>query len=490
MKRIYFLILLFFSQAGSSVASEKVHQTVSDALTQSEQVDVILYLSMKADLSKVQLEETRLAKLEFVYKALVDTANVSQKKLLSWLNARKLDYRAFYIENAILIKNIDQKMISLLSAFEEIESIRLNNKARLSEIKSEKSHDRHLTGVRSHLKLIKADQVWQEFNVKGQGIVIAGQDTGYRWDHQSIKRQYRGYTDKGVDHNYNWHDAIHDSQNNDCGNDSSFPCDDRGHGTHTMGTMVGDDGDDNQIGVAPEAKWIGCRNMDDGVGSVASYLECFEFFLAPYPIGGNPRQQGRVDLAPHIVNNSWSCPRDEGCTGGELLDAIEALKAAGIMVIVAAGNDGPSCDSIADAPSTYSQALVSVGAYNRYTKDIAYFSSVGPSAWDGGLVPHVIAPGTLIRSAVHTGVNDYDDKSGTSMAAPHVAGVVALLWSAKPELQGDIAQTNEILRQTAAPMTTRKSCSGFPGHEVPNAVFGHGMIDALNAVRTAMSLND
>ena len=68
------------------------------------------------------------------------------------------------------------------------------------------------------------------------------------------------------------------------------PCDDKGHGTHTIGTAIGDDGMGNQIGMAPGAKWIGCRNMDQGNGTPARYIECMEFFLAPYPVGGTPAQ--------------------------------------------------------------------------------------------------------------------------------------------------------------------------------------------------------
>jgi len=95
------------------------------------------------------------------------------------------------------------------------------------------------------------------------------------------------------------------------------PCDDMGHGTHVMGTAVGWDGGENRIGVAPGARWIGCRDMDNGFGTPATYLECFEFFLAPYPVNGTP-EQGDPDLAPDVTNNSWSCPPAEGCSAGTL----------------------------------------------------------------------------------------------------------------------------------------------------------------------------
>src|SRR5262249_47030479 len=115
---------------------------------------------------------------------------------------------------------------------------------------------------------IKAPLVWAAgFN--GQGGTIAGEDTGYQWDHPALKPQYRGWDGTNADHNYNWHDSIH-VPNSSCPADSPQPCDDFGHGTHTAGTFAGDDHATHQVGVAPGAKWIGCRNMNDGNGTPAS----------------------------------------------------------------------------------------------------------------------------------------------------------------------------------------------------------------------------
>jgi subtilisin family serine protease len=255
-----------------------------------------------------------------------------------------------------------------------------------------------------------------------------------------------------------------------------------------MGTMVGSDGSGNQIGVAPEAQWIACRNMRKGVGSVASYLECFEFLLAPYPLGGDPKKDGRPEMAPHIVNNSWGCPDTEGCKGGELLNAVRAMRAAGIFVVASAGNDGGDCMSVFKAPAQYSGDLLSVGAYNRFDHGATWFSSRGPSAWNGGLAPTIVAPGDGIRSAVNSGAGDYGDKEGTSMASPQVAGAIALIWSASPKLIGKIDQTIELLERTAQPLKATQSCGDFPGDKVPNAVFGYGLLDAYAAVKAAREL--
>ena len=78
-----------------------------------------------------------------------------------------------------------------------------------------------------------------------------------------LNRTTAAGTEQTADHDYNWHDAIHDSVGNPCGNDSPFPCDDHCHGSHTTGTTIGDDGAGNQIGMAPGAKWIACRMLDE-----------------------------------------------------------------------------------------------------------------------------------------------------------------------------------------------------------------------------------
>ena len=122
--------------------------------------------------------------------------------------------------------------------------------------------------------------------------------------------------------------------------------------------MVGDDGAGNQIGMAPGAKWIGCRNMEQGWGTPQTYIECYQWFLAPTDLmGENPRP----DLAPHIVNNSWSCPVKEGCTDPNvLLTVVENLRAAGILSVHSAGNSGSSCSTV-NTPAAIYDASLTVG---------------------------------------------------------------------------------------------------------------------------------
>ena len=133
---------------------------------------------------------------------------------------------------------------------------------------------------------------------------------------------------------------------------SVAPCDDAGHGTHTMGSGIGDDGTGNQIGVAPGAKWIACRNMDEGVGRPSTYIECLQFFLAPTDLDGN---NPNPYLMPDAVGNSYTCPigpppGGETCVTDSLKVAVDNIRAAGVFMALSAGNSGPSCSSIDEPP--------------------------------------------------------------------------------------------------------------------------------------------
>jgi subtilisin family serine protease len=283
-----------------------------------------------------------------------------------------------------------------------------------------------------------------------------------------------------ADHDYNWHDSIH-SGGGVCGPDSPQPCDDFFHGSHTTGTAIGSDGGTNQIGMAPGAKWIACRNMDQGVGTPARYMECMEFFLAPYPVGGDP-SQGDPTKAPDITINSWGCPTSEGCSVNTLQASVEAQNAAGIMMVVAAGNSGSLCSTVTDPPSFYA-ASYTAGALNTGTDTIASFSSRGPAIIDGSgrIKPDIAAPGTNTRSASNSSDNAYTIASGTSMAPPHIAGAMALLWSAIPSLQNQIDPSRAALNNAAVHINSTQCGSAGP----PNNVYGWGRVDIFAAVTSA-----
>jgi subtilisin family serine protease len=275
------------------------------------------------------------------------------------------------------------------------------------------------------------------------------------------------------------------------------PCDDDQHGTHTTGTMAGDDRSQNHIGVSPDSKWIACRNMDAGFGSPATYLECFQYFLAPHPAFADPFTAGKTKYAPHVINNSWGCPPEEGCSGAEILPALKAMKAAGIMVVASAGNEGPECGTINNPPAYHSAWNLSVGAYDHRTLLIANFSSRGPSTFDQGEGPTVTAPGVQIRSAIPGGRYDHVKWSGTSMAGPHVAGQVGLMWDANPKLIGKIDETIRLIKATALPVPLNTitnstdaedavtACGSDQADAPHNNTYGYGRINIYESVKAA-----
>jgi len=241
-----------------------------------------------------------------------------------------------------------------------------------------------------------------------------------------------------------------------------------------MGTMVGDDCGSNQTGMAPDARWIGCRNMDQGNGTPATYSECFEWFIAPTDLAGLNPDPSR---SPDVINNSWTCPNSEGCSFDTLQTVVENTRAAGIVVVVSAGNSGSGCNTISDPPAIY-DASFSIGATD-INDNIASFSSRGPVTIDGSnrLKPNVSAPGVNVRSSIRN--NGYSSFSGTSMAGPHVAGLVALLIDALPDLRGQVDSIEAIIESSAFPRTSGQTCGGLPGTEIPNPIYGHGRIDAV-----------
>ncbi|MFQ6101420.1 MAG: S8 family serine peptidase [Anaerolineae bacterium] len=452
----------------------------------------LIILEEQADLSDAHAVPDRKARVRYVYRTLVETAERTQAPLRTELDGLGVPYRPYYIMNMIRVDG-HRWLMRRFEGRPGVAQVILNPNAREypHTIPFPEDEDSEPpTGVQPNLAAIHADEAWA-LGVTGEGIVVAGQDTGYDWTHPALKPHYRGWDGQSADHDYNWHDAW---------DDTAVPFDDHSHGTHTMGIVVGDDGAGNRTGVAPGARWIGCRNMRRGFGNPTSYAECMEFFLAPYPHGGDPFTDGDVRLAPHLVTNSWGCPYWEGCSPDTLKPAFEALRAAGIMMVVGAGNEGPGCGTATTPPANYDAAF-SVGATDD-GGSIVSFSSRGPA--DGLVKPDVTAPGYLVRSSIPGG--RYAHNTGTSMATPHVAGLVALLWSADPALIGDIDATERLICQTAVPIAVENACTavdevpegpfasllsnsvcacgGVTG--VPNNVYGCGFIDAGAAVRAAL----
>lgn len=489
MKRSLALSFAGAFLAVSVAASAPLDARIFAGKQAQEPASFLVVLREQSDLSGAEAFLDRTERLRFVYETLRARAEFSQTALRRRLRAAGVPFRPFFLVNMIEVK-ADRALAEELAGRPDVASLAPNPEIPLSfappspEIAPAATRDSPLAAdaIEPNVAKIRAPEVWSQ-GFTGQGIVVAGADTGFLWDHPALKSHYRGFDGSSVSHDYNWHDAIHDAvAGNRCGSDAPAPCDDDGHGTATASLAVGDDGVGNQIGVAPGARFIGCRNMDRGDGTPARYTECFEFFLAPTDHNGrNPRP----DLAPHVINNSWGCPASEGCTDPNVLRAVvENVRAAGIMVVVSAGNEGPGCSTVG-IPATY-EASFAVGATSSLDT-IAAFSSRGTVLADGSnrLKPDLSAPGVELRVAA-TPSGYIARFSGTSGSAPQVAGAVALLWSAAPDLSGRPIATANLLRRTAVPLTSTQDCGGFPGAAVPNAVFGAGRLDVAAAVAAAL----
>lgn len=475
-----FLVLLV-AAAVHSAGAAPFDPAIFREKAAGEPASFLIVLRAKADLAGAQTIADRGARRRFVYESLRAVAEASQTPLLERLRSAGVRHRPHFLVNMIEIE-ADEATARALARDPEVAAVAANRPARLDRPDREVAErSKAVGGIEPNIALVGAPELWER-GFTGQGVVIGVADTGVDWLHPALMNQYRGWDGADASHDYNWHDAIHDARPlNFCGSESLEPCDDQGHGTAVAGLAVGDDGGDNRVGVAPGARWIGCRNMDIGEGTPARYIECFEFFLAPTDLEGeNPRPE----LGADVVNNSWTCPEAEGCTDPEVLrTAVESLRDAGIAGSYAAGNSGPECSSLAAVPAIHDAAFT-VGATDL-SDTIAVFSARGPVLRDGSgrMKPDIVAPGVNTRTSSARGApgDPYEIFGGTSGASPHVAGAIALLWSAVPVLAGNVAATEELLEAGAVRLTSATSCGGLPGGLVPNPVYGWGRLDVAAA---------
>ncbi|WP_067497464.1 S8 family serine peptidase [Actinoplanes sp. TFC3] len=437
--------------------SSEVVSAVADGGTASFWV----YLRDKANLQTASRATSRADRGARVYTELTSTAKDSQKGLRALLDDNKATYQSYWIANALRVTG-DRALLDKIAARADVERIDPVRTWKVIEPVAKKEADDATAAVEWGLTSIGAPRVWNELGDTGEGIVVADIDTGADVTHPALKAHYRGTKADGTyDHNYNWFDPA-----NIC--PGEVPCDNNDHGSHTAGTMIGDDGAGNQIGVAPGAKFIAAKGCETGNCSDASLLAAGQWILAPTDLNG---QNPRPDLRPDVVNNSWGGGR------GDLWyqQTVQAWVAAGIFPAIASGNAGPGCNTASD-PGDYPEAYA-VGAYGS-NGSIGSFSGRGSSSIDNSIKPDVAAPGVAIRSSIPGG---YDTWDGTSMATPHVAGSVALLWAAAPTLRGDIAATRSLLDAGATDVNDT-SCGGTAAD---NNVFGEGRLNIYNAVLQA-----
>lgn len=435
---LVFLLSLFWltGQASAGGITPDLAARVAKAAP-TESIPVIITLSEQLDLQKVPSRKGK-SRREALTVALREKAERTQGNLKRFLQRHHADnIISFWIFNG-MAATVRADRIAGLAALPEVSSVRPDG-----IITAPRPVSLSLVETEWNIEAIRAPVLWGR-GFTGNGIVVAGMDTGVDPDHPDLAPRWRGGGNS-------WYDPA---------GEHPTPSDNNGHGTQTMGLMVGGDAGGSAVGVAPDARWIAVKIFDDQDEASYSTIHLgFQWLL-------DPDDDPATDDQPDVVNNSWGFDQavDECVT--EFRPDVRALRTAGITVVFAAGNTGPgSATSI--SPANYPESFAA-GAV-KADRGAADFSARGPSACDGGLYPDLMAPGVNVKAPSltlgGTVADAYDMVSGTSFAAPLVAGGMALLLSAFPELTVD--ELERTLVRSAVDL-------GEPGSDM---VYGHGMID-------------
>ena len=431
---------------------------------------LIIYLRGQPDLAAAYTIPARTARVQYVYDRLLELSAQSDD-LYNWLLSQGAEPRRLLAANAIAA-TLDESLLEMVLSFPLVRQVGVNRHAEILKDGPApwnwlQPRGTLLGAVEWNIKKIRADDTWGTFGVRGQGAVVGEIDTGVMYDHAALVNSYRGNLGGvGFDHAYNWFDFI-DGQ--------AVPYDDGGHGTFGMGIAVGDDGETNQIGVAPGAKWIAVKACSMQLGCSEEDLHAaLAWMLAPTDLNGeNPNPA----LGPQVVLNMWGMP-SSSCDHTFDPDLL-VLRAANILPVFAPGGEGPGCATVA-SPAANPDAL-SAGATDNEDL-ISPFSARGPSCFDGTIKPDLVAPGVNIRSSTPDG-GYQNGWSGTSFSTAHLAGAAALLFSADPNIS--LAELEQTLFDTAVCRDDGLYCGGeaCPG---ANNSYGYGRIDIFEAVSATL----
>jgi len=456
-----------------------------DRLAPGEQASVLLILSDQAAIPALnhalRLQRApRQDRHRQVVEALRDAAASSQAPLLAELETMRAggevsDVRPYWIANLVRVTGTRGAIERLaaradVAAAEPVPRPVLIEPVRTGpDLAPQKAGRKDRSGVPAGLRAIQADRVWSELGINGQGALIGGLDTGVDGTHPAVAARWRG--NNGHPWQECWLDVL--------GTQTQYPNDTSGHGSHTMGTMTGLGADtQDTVGVAWGATWIAANAIGQSAQGDfdTDIITCFQWFTDP---DGDP---GTIDDVPDVVQNSWGVREQMDSTYVDCFDlwwqVIDNCEAAGVVVIFSAGNEGPDPASLR-SPSdraTTPVNILSVGAVDATNYEWPYpiedFSSRGPTlcpvAPELLIKPEIAAPGDSVYSSTRNGM--YGFNSGTSMAGPHVSGVVALMRSAHPDL--DVDTIKQILLDTARD-------EGAPGEDND---YGWGFLDAYEAV--------
>lgn len=430
------------SQVHASPVSPQL-EAVLGSLPPDEEIPVIVTLREKPDLRGLKSELTGISrrpqrqKLIEMLKGLADSSQTLLKALLETRKAKNV--RSLWIINGIAF-SIPAYMVQEIAGQPEVERVSLDSTVSVPPVMPAAA-----TVSEWNIDAIRAPVLWNS-GYTGQGVVVANMDTGVDVLHPDLASSWRGGTNSWFDPN----------------GQHLTPSDLNGHGTGTMGVIVGGSAGGTNIGVAPGAQWIAVKIFNDNdVATLSVIHQGFQWLL-------DPDENPSTDDAPDIINNSWGLDGSLNRCVTEFEADVQALRTAGIAVVFSGGNSGPY-QSSSISPANYPERFA-VGAVDE-TLNIASFSSRGPSACDSTIYPEVVAPGVNIKTADLTfdGVfpNSYVHVNGTSFSAPHVAGTMALLMSAFPNIT--LSQLEEVLKTTALDL----------GPKGPDNAYGYGLVDAL-----------
>lgn len=439
--------------------SQKLNDALLEQVSESKPSDLIryiVYLEESVDVKQVtQHIEDEAIRHAVLIEQLQQTAKKSQAALLNEMNLLQqagsiTTYRSLWIINAVATEGTIEGMAQLANRADVVRMVLDEERPLIvspDPVKEMQTmwQTAALAAAGQEpwgIERIRAAHAWQGLGIDGDGITVGIMDSGVDWQHPDLLANYRGNLGGGAfEHTGNWFDAAVPTM--------TVPHDVLGHGTHVAGTAVGQNG----IGVAPGASWIAVNISDEGGSILDSHAHAgFQWLLAP---AGNPA------LAPDVINGSWSGPGNLDL----FLPDIQALDAAGIIPVFAAGNNGPESGTIG-APASFEETIA-IGAHDD-TNSLTWFSSRGPSPWHEEFHPQLVAPGASVYSSLPDGAYGY--YNGTSMAAPHTTGAVALILAADNTLSRP--EATRILTETAVPIAALH----------PNLNSGWGRLDAYQAV--------
>ena len=473
-----FLILLLPFLSNTPSLAGVIEPDLEVVLTKTgteQEIPVILTLSEKVDLTLFKEKDKKLLRSNLI-KALKQKAYATQAPINLFLVGKGVNQiRSLWTINGLLIK-ARPEVIRELADQPKVERIRLDQIQRFRDgFRGIRTHGPRSMRSNAHspqvsleskgsplgelrilspsakpewnLDLIRAPELWKK-GFTGKGVVVASMDTGIDLLHPDLKNKWRGGSNS-------WFDPFGEHE---------IPFDSSGHGTQTMGIMVGGYAGGTAIGIAPGAQWMAVKLFNDaGQTSLGVWHFGFQWLLDP---DGVPE----TNDSPDIVNLSWGFNRNVNQCNPEFLEDIRVLKTARVAVIFAGGNEGPN-PSTSLSPANYSGSI-SVGAIDM-ALNMANFSSRGPSACDGSAYPHIVAPGVNVKTTDLTfgGISPapYATVTGTSFAAAHISGVVALLISAFPDLM--VSELESVLKQ---------SVLGLDKGGVDNT-YGYGLVNTIEA---------